>query len=369
VKIKTISVYRVEIPFKPLGSLWVGRRKPAYLDSTIVELETESGLTGVGESCPIGAVYLPAFTEGLRASIAEIAPALLGQDAGQISVINQTMNDALFGHGYAKTAIDIACWDLLGKQTGLSVSRLLGGRFQSEIPAYASIPLNDPQVMVETLQCKQNEGFTRFQIKVGDDPIDDVERVKAVVAAGRPDDVFMADANRGWSKPDALRAVAGFEGIDCYVEQPCDSYRACLSVRRQCRQPLILDEVINNMTELSRAIADDALDGLVIKVSHAGGLSQAMRWKDLCLSHGILMRIEDTAGTEVTRAAQAQLAAATPLDMQLGCYTFINEIAPIADGAPEIQSGKLVLNDEPGLGLTLRKQRLGDPIAVYRLGD
>ena len=134
---------------------------------------------------------------------------LLGQDASQINAINQTMNNTLFGHAYAKTAIDIACWDLLGKQTGLSVSRLLGGRFQSEIPAYASIPLNDPQVMVETLQAKQSEGFTRFQIKVGDDPVEDVKRVKAVVAAGRPGDVFMADANRGWSKPDALRAIAG----------------------------------------------------------------------------------------------------------------------------------------------------------------
>ena len=134
-------------------------------------------------------------------------------------------------------------------------------------------------------------------------------------------------------------------------------------------KPFILDEVINNMTELSRAIADDALDGLVIKVSHAGGLTQAMRWRDLCLSHGILMRLEDTAGTEITRAAQAQLAAATPLDMQLGSYTFINDFAPVADGAPEIQSGQLILNDEPGLGLTLRKGRLGEPVAVYALGD
>ncbi len=368
-KIKTIRVYQLDIPFKPLGSLWVGRRKPACLDSTIVEIETESGLTGVGESCPIGAVYLPAFASGLRAAIAEMAPVLLGEDAGQINAINQTMNDTLFGHGYAKTAIDIACWDLLGKQTGMSVSQLLGGRFQSEIPAYASIPLNDPQVMVETLWAKQNEGFTRFQIKVGDDPNDDVERVKAVVAAGRDGDVFMADANRGWSKPDAMRAVAALEGIDCYIEQPCDNYRACLSVRQRCRQPFILDEVINNMTELARAVADDALDGLVIKLSHAGGLTQAMRWRDLCLSHGILMRLEDTAGTEITRAAQAQLAAATPLDMQLGSYTFINDLAPIADGAPEILSGNLVIYDEPGLGLTLRKERLGEPVAVFTLGD
>lgn len=365
-KIKKISVYRVEIPFKPLGSLWVGRRKPACLDSTIVELETESGLTGVGESCPIGAVYLPAFAEGLRAGIEEMAPALIGQDASQVNVINQTMDDALFGHGYAKTPIDIACWDLLGKKSGQSISRLLGGRFQGEIPAYASIPISDPQTMVATTKARQAEGFERFQIKVGDDPVDDVERIRAVVGAGNKGDVFMADANRGWSKTDALRAVDRLDDVDCFVEQPCASYEDSLAVRKRCRQPFMLDEVINSMVDLARAIADDAIDGLVIKISHAGGLTQAMRWRDLCLRHGVKMRLEDTAGTEVTRAAQAQLAAATPLAMQLGSYTFLNDMEAVADGAPQLKRGKLVLNERPGLGLKIRKELLGDPVAVFR---
>ncbi len=86
------------------------------------------------------------------------------------------MNDALFGHAYAKTPIDIACWDLLGKQTEQSVSRLLGGRFENGIPVYASIPLNDPDTMAGTLKTKQAEGFERFQVKIGGDPLEDIER-------------------------------------------------------------------------------------------------------------------------------------------------------------------------------------------------
>ena len=85
-KITKISVYRVEIPYKPLGSRWIGRHKPTHLDSTVVAIETDTGLTGYGGSCPIGAVYLPAFAEGLRAGIREMAPALLGQDPTRIVV-------------------------------------------------------------------------------------------------------------------------------------------------------------------------------------------------------------------------------------------------------------------------------------------
>lgn len=363
--IECITVYAVEIPFQALGSRWVGRDKPEQLDSTVVILETRAGLSGVGESCPIGAVYLPAFAAGLRAALAEMAPALLGQDATQINRINRVMDEALYGHGYAKAAIDIACWDLLGQHCAQPVSQLLGGRFQSRIPAYASIPLRSPDEMVVTLQQKQAEGFTRFQIKIGDDPVVDCERVRAVVAAGRPGDLFMADANRGWSQADALRALDQINRIDCYLEQPCATYRECLPVRQRCARPFILDEVIDGPRDLARAIADAALDALVIKVTHAGGLTPAKIERDICLAQGIKMRLEDTAGTEITRAAQAQLAASTPLSLQLGSYTFLNDRAPTADGAPEVLNGMLHLNQAPGLGITPKLDVLGIPHAVY----
>ena len=169
--IECISVYAVEIPFQALGSRWSGRDKPECLDSTVVVVETRAGLVGVGESCPIGAIYLPAFAAGLRAALAQLAPAVLGQDATQINGINRVMAQALYGHGYAKAAIDIACWDLLGKHCAQPLSQLLGGRFQDRVPVYASIPLGEPDTMLAALGQKQADGFTRFQVKVGDDPV------------------------------------------------------------------------------------------------------------------------------------------------------------------------------------------------------
>ncbi len=363
--IKQITVYRVELPFKALGSRWVGRETPEFLDSTIVLLETASGLTGVGETCPIGSIYLPAFAGGVRAALEEMAPVLIGEDATQINRVYRVMDAALFGHGYAKAAIDIACWDLLGQHCAQPVSALLGGRFQSRVPAYASIPLREVKEMVKTLKARQAEGFSYFQIKIGDDPETDCERVRAMLLTGRKQDVFMADANRGWSKQDALRAMREINALDTYLEQPCATYAECLSLRERCTRPLILDEVIDGPLDLARAIADDALDALVIKITHAGGITPALKMRNLCLGHGIKMRIEDTAGSEITRAAQAQLAAATPAPMLLGSYTFVNDHPPVADGAPEIRDGMLHLNHLPGLGVEPNLEVLGEPVAVY----
>ena len=219
--------------------------------------------------------------------------------------------------------------------------------------------------MLKTLRQRQTEGYRYFQIKIGDDPLEDVERVRKLLEAARPGDLFMADANRGWSQADALRAIAEINGLDCYLEQPCSTYSECLTVRRHCHRPMILDEVIDGPRDLARAIADDALDALVIKLTHAGGLTPARIKRDICAARGIKLRIEDTAGSEIARAAQAQLASATPASLLLGSYTFVNDRPPVCDGAPEVRDGMLHLNNAPGLGITPKLDELGDLIAVY----
>ena len=360
--IRRIAVHRVELPFAVPASRVHGLNQPEYLDSTIVVVETMSGLSGIGESCPVD---LPAFAAELRAAIAEMAPALLGQDATQINCVYRAMDEALFGHAQAKAAIDIACWDLLGKHCAQPVSALFGGRFQSSIPVYASIPLDRVGAMVKTLKRKQGEGYTRFQVEIGDDPETDCERVRSLVVTGRKGDLFMADANRRWSKQEALRALREINAIDCYLEQPCATYAECKTIRERCARPFILDEIIDGPRDLALALAEDALDALAIKLTHAGGLTPARVMRDICVANGLQLRIEDTAGAEITRAAQAQLAAATPPAMLLGSYPCVSDRPAIADDAPELRDGQLHLNHLPGLGVTPKPEVLGDPIAEY----
>jgi L-alanine-DL-glutamate epimerase-like enolase superfamily enzyme len=116
-------------------------------DSTVVAVHTDAGITGYGEVCPLGPAYLPAYAKGARTGIAELAPHLIGFDATALSLLNDRMDRALRGHPYVKSAIDIACWDILGKVCGQPVVTLLGGRYGESFPLYRAISQESPEEM------------------------------------------------------------------------------------------------------------------------------------------------------------------------------------------------------------------------------
>ena len=138
-KITRIQVYQVDLPLHEGIYQWSGGKSVAVFDSTVVALETDAGLTGHGEVCPLGPFYLPAYAEGARAGIGELGPHLIGQNPTRLGPINRLMDKALQGHPYVKSALDMACWDLLGQVSGQSVCELLGGRFGADFVLYRAI--------------------------------------------------------------------------------------------------------------------------------------------------------------------------------------------------------------------------------------
>jgi L-alanine-DL-glutamate epimerase-like enolase superfamily enzyme len=138
-KIARILAYQVTLPLAKPYSLSGGRLVFEELDSTVVSIETDNGLVGWGEGCPWGSTYLPAFGRGIRAGLEEIAPQLLGLDPRRLDVVNRAMDKALPGHPYIKSALDVACWDLLGKSAGLPVVELLGGREDGPVVLHSSV--------------------------------------------------------------------------------------------------------------------------------------------------------------------------------------------------------------------------------------
>src|SRR6476469_8662562 len=127
-KISGLRAYRVELPLHEGSYKWSGGNAVTVFDSTVVAVDTDAGVTGWGEVCPLGPAYLPAYAEGARAGIRELGPALVGQDPREVNQINLLMDGRLRGHPYVKSALDMACWDILGKVAGLPVVTLLGGR-------------------------------------------------------------------------------------------------------------------------------------------------------------------------------------------------------------------------------------------------
>src|SRR5437764_1218615 len=364
-KIRRISAYRVELPLHEGSYRWSGGKAVTVFDSTVVRVDSDEGLTGYGEVCPLGPFYLPAYAAGVRAGLAELGPHLLGENPLEPAKLNRRMDAALKGHPYVKSGVDLACWDLLGQATGQPVCTLLGGRYGEDFGLYRAISQEAPEAMARRVAGYRAEGYRRFQLKVGGDPIQDIARIRAVAEQLQPGDRLIADANTGWLMHDALRVVRAVRDIDVYIEQPCLSYEECLTVRRHCDHPFVLDEVIDSLDAVLRGHADGAMDVVNLKISKFGGLTKTKQARDLCVSLGIAMTLEDSWGGDIVTAAIAHLAQSTPPEFQFSSTDFNSYVTvSIADGAPKRVNGRMAASKAPGLGITPRLDVLGVPVLV-----
>jgi L-alanine-DL-glutamate epimerase-like enolase superfamily enzyme len=367
VRITGINVYRVELPLHEGSYKWSGGRSVEVFDSTVVELQTDAGLTGWGEVCPLGPAYLPAYAAGARTGIAELAPQLIGLDPTELGLVNQRLDQSLRGHPYVKSAIDVACWDILGKACGRPVATLLGGRYGEDFALYRAISQDTPERMAASVGKYRAEGYTKFQLKSGSDVETDIARIHAVAAELQPGDVLVADANCGWTQHQAMCVVAGVRDVNVYIEQPCLSYEECLVVRRHTDRPFILDEVIDDLKSVVRGYGDRAMDVINLKISKVGGLTKARQIRDLCVSLGIAMTIEDTWGGDIVTAAIAHLAHSTPPEYLFSATDFNSYVTvSLAAGAPQRRRGRLAASTQPGLGIEPRRDVLGEPVLAFR---
>lgn len=365
-RITGIKLFSVDLPLREGRYCWSEGKSVDVFDSTVVQIDTDAGLQGFGEVCPLGPFYLPAYAAGVRAGVQELGPALMDLDPTQLGVLNQRMDRVLKGHPYVKSAVDIACWDLLGKVAQLPVCSLLGGRYGADVVLYRAISQRPAAEMAANISEYRKEGYRRFQLKVGGCPEEDIERIRAARDVLQADDKLIADANTGWLMHEAMRVVHAVRDVDVYIEQPCASYEQCLSIRRSTPLPLILDEVIDSLDAILRAAADGAMDCVNIKISKFGGLTKARQARDLCVSLGIGMTIEDSWGGDIVTAAIAHLAHSTPSEFLFTSTDFNSYVTQsIADGAPQREQGRMAASLSPGLGILPRFEVLGDPVWSY----
>jgi L-alanine-DL-glutamate epimerase-like enolase superfamily enzyme len=362
-RITKIEAYQVDLPLREGSYKWSGGNSVEVFDSTVVAVQTDAGITGYGEVCPLGPAYLPAYAKGARTGIAELAPHLLGLDPTALSLVNDRMDRALRGHPYVKSALDMACWDILGKVADQPVVTLLGGRWGESFALYRAISQESPAEMARKVSSYRAEGYTKFQLKVGGDPNTDIERIHTVSKVLQTGDVLVADANTGWTQHQALRVADAVHDVDVYLEQPCLSYRECLAVRRHTNRPFVLDEVVDSLDMVVQGVNDQAMDVINLKISKVGGLTRARQIRDLCVSLGIALTIEDTWGGDITTAAIAHLAHSTPPEYLFSSTDFNSYgTVSIAEGAPQRENGRLAASDAPGLGIEPRREVLGEPV-------
>jgi L-alanine-DL-glutamate epimerase-like enolase superfamily enzyme len=342
-KITSVAAYRVELPLHEGSYKWSGGNSVDVFDSTVVVVSTDAGISGYGEVCPLGPAYLAAYANGARTGLAELAPGLIGQNPTELGKLNRRMDQLMRGHPYVKSAIDMACWDILGKVANQPVVTLLGGRYGADFPLYRAISQDTPERMASNVAGYRAQGYTKFQLKVGGQPDIDIQRIHAVAAEMQTGDVLVADANTGWRQHEAVRIAHAVRDVDVYIEQPCMSYEECLAVRRHTDRPFVLDEVIDDLAMVLRGVSDQAMDVINLKISKVGGLTKARQIRDLCVSLGIAMTMLFTA-------------------TDFNSYVTVSN----AEGAPQRQNGRLAASMAPGLGVTPRFEVLGAPVFEIR---
>lgn len=345
-----------------------GGRVIASLPSTIVRVTTDTGITGWGEVCPLGTTYLASHAGGARAALALLAPAVVGLDPTNLASINDAMDAVLMGHEYAKSPIDVACWDVMGRALGASVTTLLGGLRQERFPLYMAVPLGTPQQMTDYVIARRAEGIHRFQLKVGGDPAADGVRARQVVEATGDEDIVIADANCGWRLNDAIQAARLMEGLPrLYLEQPCPTMEECVEVRKRTTLPMVYDEIVHDVPTLLRAVREGGAGAFNLKVSKVGGLTKAKLMRDLAQDLGIQVTIEDTWGGDIVSATSAHLAASTRPESLL-TVSFMNDWTNehVAGYQPRSVKGIGSAPVGPGLGITVDESALGAPLVTAR---
>ena len=365
-KITRIRIFKTPLPHVGGTYGWGAGNAISTAMASVVVIDTDSGLQGVGEFTPCGENYMVAHSEGVEALARLVAPQLIGEDPRQVYRVERLMDHLVQGHGYAKAPFDAACWDLLGKSCDQPVWMLLGGKLTEGAPMYRVAPQKPVADTIAELDQHRAAGYRQFQIKVGGDWVSDIDRIRQTVPLLKPGEKAMADANQGWRVDNAIRVARACKDLDFILEQPCKTYEECQQVRRTTDLPMKLDECVTDLHMAQRIVADRGAEICCLKISNLGGLSKARRVRDFLVENRIPVVSEDTWGGEITTSAVAHFAASTPLEYLQNTTDLMHyNTRSTGLGGPITRDGMLYATDTPGLGVSPDFNSLGDPVASY----
>lgn len=367
-KIAEIHIYSHDLPVKngpyrmASGDVW-------SLQTTLVKIVSTTGLVGWGETCPIGSTYAPMFANGAVAALKEMAQGLIGANPLQPLLIRRRMDSLLNGHRYAKAAIDIAVYDLLGKATGMRVADLLGGAVTDNVPSYYASGVGDPDDIARIAAEKMAEGYLRMQVKIGGRAVEiDIEAMRKVWEVVKGSGMRLAaDANRGLTTRDALRLSRECHDIPFVMEQPCNSIEEIASIRNQLHHGIYIDENGEDLATVVKLVGQGLVDGFGMKLTRIGGFQQMAAFRDVCEARSIPHTCDDSWGGDIISAACTHIGATVNPKFMEGVWL----AAPYVEGNYDAQNGikivggHIALPSGPGLGIVPEEGCFGEPVASY----
>jgi L-Ala-D/L-Glu epimerase len=356
-RIERVSIHQFEIP---LSEPFVTALKPIpELERVLVEVETDTGLVGYGEGAP--AYEVTGETQGSTTAVLEdvLAPLVLGSDPLAIERVVSEMEALVDGAPSARAALEIALQDIRGKHADMPLYELLGGHAEEptvDVPVVLSI--KSPEEMAADAADAVDVGYRQIKIKIGTDPVTDVERVRAIDEAV-PDEVSLkADANQGWGDAKtALAVLRHVEELLDVIEQPVanDNVSDLTFLRERVDVPVMPDESVECAADASRLIRHGAGDVYNIKLMKTGGLTEAVRLNAVAEADNRPTQLGSMVEGHVGTAAGVHFVAAfenVVWNEMVGPFMTTDGITDLAFDLPRITV------DGPGLGVSIDSDRL-----------
>jgi L-Ala-D/L-Glu epimerase len=359
-RITHLETHAVRIPLVPTKHMVTALGKHTESPYVLVRVGTDAGIDGVGEATAT-LNWSGESVWGTKAIIDHVfAPLLIGCDPHDVEEIDRRLDRAARHNWFAKSALEMACWDIQGKVAGKPVYDLLGGAVRPlSVRCRFSMGAYEPDRAAARARELVAEGFDTIKVKVGTgDAHADVARVRAVREAIGPERGLTIDANCGWDVDTAIRCVHELE--DCRIalnEQPTPDgdYAAIARVRRETKPLVMADDMCFDLVHARELMRCAGCDVISVYPGKNGGIRKARQIAEFAARHGIACSIGSNLEWDVGTAAMAHLVVATP---NLQVETFAGDMlgpvyheVRIVKQPIDIRGPVVTITNRPGLGV------------------
>lgn len=330
----------------------------------IVKISTDEGITGYGDLTSFAPYVGEDFFTAAHTIKRYLAPNIMGMDPFDIEAAHRRMDLAVYASHYAKTAIDVALYDIMGKALGVPVYKLLGGKCREKMLVSWTVATGDIQTDVEESKDRVAAGYKFIRLKVGygEEINKEIERIRKVREAIGDTTGFGIDVNQGWNPKDAIAVLRAVEDCDLlYVEQPVPrlNIEGLKVVKQNSGIHVMADECVFSIQALQEIIRREAADMVNIKLLKFGGILPAKKALAVAESANLPAHQSEFWQTEIGKAADAHFGVSGANFMEesgFELYT-IRERA-IAENPLRFDDGYIYPPEGPGLGVEVEDERL-----------
>ena len=355
-KISNIRTKTLKAPLK--NPFITSLRRVDALEDLVVIVECDNGSVGYGEGAPTP-VITGETMGSMIATIEYIKPHLIGKEIEDFDTLLGVVHNLILKNTTAKSALEIALYDLRAKSRKQPLYQMLGGT-QTHFKTDITISMGEIEKMIADSLDAVNLGYDTLKIKIGDDPQKDVERVKAIHNALDKNIKLRLDANQGWTAKESVSLLHALEKeniIAEFIEQPvaADDTEGLLYIKERVQTPLLADESIFSVKDARKLLELEAIDYVNIKLAKTAGITQALELADLSKAFGVKCMIGCMLEGPISVAAGVHVASAkadiiTMLDLDAVSLLASHPV----ETSIVFNESEIMLSEDAGLGVTYK---------------